>query len=239
MVDSSVGGKTGINLPSGKNRLGSFYPPNLVCSTTEYLLTLETSQIQSGLGEVFKHCVLDSTEMVQWFLEEVVEQPNWLRKPNLSRHIKDVCGIKARIVEADELEKGIRKWLNFGHTVGHAIEKLSSYGEVLHGQAVLVGMWIEASWTCSKGWTTPHVVRAIENVCKKLDMSIQIRDTISSETLFDAISFDKKMQCDKLQLAVVENFGLASIRDLDRQEILQMSAFASQFLKLHFSSIPS
>ena len=239
MVDSSVGGKTGVNLPSGKNRVGSFFPPNLVCSTPKYLLTLEPAQIQSGFGEVFKHCILNSAEMVQWFLTDIVDQPNWLEQKSLLRRISDVCAVKAEIVQLDEQEKGVRKWLNFGHTVGHAIEKLSSYGQVLHGQAVLIGMWVEAAWTNSKGWTTPDVVSALENVCNKLDMSIEMRDTITRDTLFGAISFDKKMQCDKLQLVVVENFGFATIRDLDREEMLQMSEFASQFLKLHFSSIPS
>lgn len=239
MVDSSVGGKTGVNLPSGKNRVGSFFPPNLVCSTPKYLLTLNSAQIQSGFGEVFKHCILNSVEMVQWFLTDIVDQPNWLEQRSLLRRISDVCAVKAKIVQLDEQEKGIRKWLNFGHTIGHAIEKLSSYGEVLHGQAVLMGMWVEAAWTHSRGWTTPDVVRALENVCNKLDMSIEMRDTITRDTLFAAISFDKKMQCDKLQLVVVENFGFATIRDLDREEMLQMSDFASQFLKLHFSSIPS
>ena len=236
MVDSSVGGKTGINLGSGKNRLGSFYPPNLVCSTPEYLQTLEAPQVQSGLGEVFKHCLLDSKSMVEWFTDELISDPDWLQKSSLLGRIQDVCAVKARIVERDELEKGIRKNLNFGHTIGHALEKLLSYGEILHGQAVLIGMWVEAAWTASIGWTTPHVVTVLENVCNKLDMSIEIRDTISSKSLFDAISFDKKMQCDKLQLVVIENFGLAAIRDLDQEEMLQMSVFASQFLNIHFSS---
>ncbi len=239
LVDSSVGGKTGINLSSGKNRLGSFYPPNLVCSTPAYLLTLELPQIQSGLGEVFKHCVLDSASMVHWFIDDVLADSNWLRHPSLIERVQGLCAVKARIVEQDELEKGIRKILNFGHTIGHALEKLLTYGEVLHGQAVLIGMCVEAAWTASRGWTRPHVVTVLENVCNKLDMSIEIRDTITSKSLFDAISFDKKMQCDKLQLVVLEDFGLATIRDLDREEILQMSAFTSIFLKTHFSSTHS
>ena len=109
---------------------------------------------------------------------------------------------------------------------------------MLHGQAVLVGMWIEASWSASQGWTEPAVVDALENVCNKLDMSIEIRDTITNKTLFDAISFDKKMQCDKLQLVVLENFGFATIRDLDQEDMLRLSGFASQFLSLHYSSHP-
>ena len=155
MVDSSVGGKTGINLSSGKNRLGSFYPPDLVCSTSDYLRTLDISQVQSGLGEVFKHCLLDSKVMVHWFTDEVIADPNWLQGSSLLGRIQDVCAVKARIVEQDELEKGIRKFLNFGHTIGHALEKLLTYGEILHGQAVLIGMWVKAAWTASLGWTTP------------------------------------------------------------------------------------
>ena len=236
LVDSSVGGKTGINLSSGKNRLGSFYPPNFVCSTPAYLLTLETAQIQSGLGEVFKHCLLDSRTMVHWFTNDVLADPNWLKQPSLLKRVQAVCAVKARIVEQDELEKGLRKILNFGHTIGHALEKILGYCEIFHGQAVLIGMWVEAAWAAERGWTKPHVVSVLENVCNKLDMSIEMRDTITSKSLFDAISFDKKMQCDKLQLVVLKDFGFATIRDLDQEEMLQMSDFSSHFLKLHFSS---
>jgi 3-dehydroquinate synthase len=236
MVDSSVGGKTGINLPSGKNRLGTFYPPNLVCSTPQYLQTLDKAQLQSGLGEVFKHCLLDSYKMVERFENEIIAPSEWLSEQSAIQLIIDVCAVKARVVEADELEKGVRKTLNFGHTIGHALEKVLEYGSLLHGQAVLIGMWIEAAWAASKGWTEAGVVESLENVCIELDMSIEIRDTITSETLFDAISFDKKMQCDKLQLVVLENFGFAAIRDLDREDMLKLSEFASCFLSLHYSS---
>ena len=238
MVDSSVGGKTGINLQSGKNRLGTFYPPNFVCSSPEYLRTLDKAQLESGLGEVFKHCLLDSFKMVQRFEDEIISPSDWLSEPSLFQLITDVCAVKARVVEADELEKGVRKTLYFGHTIGHALEKVLSYGSLFHGQAVLLGMWIEAAWAATQGWTENVVVDALENVCNKLDMSIEIRDTITTKTMFDAISFDKKMQCDKLQLVVLENFGLATIRDLDQEDMFRLSDFASQFLSVHYSSHP-
>ena len=153
MVDSSVGGKTGINLPSGKNRLGTFYPPIFVCSSPEYLQTLDKAQLQSGLGEVFKHCLLDSFKMVERFEDEIISPSDWLSEPSLFQLITDVCAVKARVVEADELGKGVRKTLNYGHTIGHALEKVLRYGSLFHGQAVLIGMWIEAAWAATQGWT--------------------------------------------------------------------------------------
>jgi len=236
MVDSSVGGKTGVNLPSGKNRIGSFYPPNLVCTSPMYLQTLDKQQVTAGFGEVFKHCILDSKQLVDRFMVEVMGSSDWLAEPSLSNFILVNCDVKARIVETDELEKGLRMCLNYGHTVGHALERVFDYGVLLHGHAVMVGMWIEAAWASNKGWTPPYVVETLKFVNSKLDMSIEINDTITTKTMFDAISFDKKMQCDKLQIVVVEEFGRSTFRTLEHEEIAELSAFTVRFLQTHFSS---
>lgn len=162
MVDSSVGGKTGINLVSGKNRLGSFYAPNLVCSSPAFLYTLDPKEVQAGMGEVIKHAILDSRELcseVHAITKRLIRS-QWqvtLQNTVSVEVLTKICAVKAGVVAKDEREKGIRAWLNYGHSIGHAIEKCLQY-RVLHGQAVLLGMWIETAWTMNQGWTTPRVV---------------------------------------------------------------------------------
>jgi 3-dehydroquinate synthase len=232
MVDSSVGGKTGVNLPNGKNRVGSFYPPNLVCSSPEFLKTLAIDEIKSGLGEVIKHGVLSSHETVRRIHQtlEVSDWRHWYVQDDIADLISLMCSIKGKIVQTDEFESGNRAWLNFGHSVGHAIERCLNYHGILHGQAVLFGMLIESEWTLSQGWTKSCVVDALKKSIKYIDMSIEIDDNVSRMTMFDAISFDKKMQCDKLQLVVVQDFGLVHMRALNRDEILSLASFATEFL---------
>ena len=104
--------------------------------------------------------------MVERFEVEIVTSSDWMVQPSILRFIIDICAVKAKVVEADEREKGVRKILNFGHTIGHALEKLTSYGAILHGQAVLVGMWIEAAWAASQGWTDVAVVETLEIILK-------------------------------------------------------------------------
>lgn len=232
MVDSSVGGKTGVNLPNGKNRVGSFYPPNLVCSSPQFLQTLAVNEVKAGLGEIIKHGVLSSWETVQRIQQtlEVSDWSQWYLQDDVAELISLMCAIKGKIVQADEFEAGKRAWLNFGHSVGHAIEKCLNYNGILHGQAVLLGMVIESEWTLSQGWTSPQVVAALKKSLKDIDMSIEIDNNVSRMTMFDAISFDKKMQCDKLQLVVVQDFGLVHMRALNRDEILRLASFAAEFL---------
>ena len=232
MVDSSVGGKTGVNLPNGKNRVGSFYPPNMVCSSPQFLKTLAVNEIKAGLGEMIKHGVLSSMETVQRIQKTLdgSDWNQWYEQDDVAELISLMCSIKGTIVQADEFEAGKRAWLNFGHSVGHAIEKCLNYNGILHGQAVLLGMVIESEWTRSQGWTSPEVVNALKKSLKYIDMSIEIDDNVSRMTMFDAISFDKKMQCDKLQLVVVQDFGLVHMRALNREEILRLASFATEFL---------
>lgn len=237
MVDSSVGGKTGINLPSGKNRIGTFYPPNHVCTSPMFLHTLDEQQVTAGFGEVLKHCILDSQQHVERFTTDILGSNEWLTNTFASKFIVENCAVKAKVVEADELEKGLRMCLNYGHTIGHALERLLEYGVILHGHAVLIGMWIESAWTTSKGWTVPTVAETLKFINQSLDMSIEIDDTITTKTMFDAISFDKKMQCDKLQIVVVEDFGRPTFRTLAHEEIAELSAFTVRFLQTHFFSV--
>ncbi len=240
MVDSSVGGKTGVNLASGKNRIGTFYPPNFVTSSSVFLQTLDPEEVQAGFGEVLKHAVLHSEVLVAEVMN-AFEQESWSTEDqasSLPSLLINVCRVKADIVQVDELEKGRRALLNFGHSIGHAIERCLGFGTMRHGIAVLIGMYLETAWTYSKGWTTIGVVHHLESFLKRLDMSIFSGDNIDVVTMFDAISFDKKMQCDKLQMVVVHDFGQAHLSDLNRDEIEDLVAFSTERLLVLFTPNP-
>ena len=231
MVDSSVGGKTGINMPSGKNRVGSFYPPDLVISSTDVLQTLELMELKSGWGEVIKHLVI-GTSHLRSDLDTLLsgEYPEIYQEPTFCFFIEKLCAVKAKIVELDEHENGIRAVLNFGHTIGHAIEKSLGYGHITHGQAVYLGLCIESGWLYSQGRVPYDLYQYICRLELKLDMSIEIVNNISVMTMFNAISFDKKMQCDKLKLIGFVDFGEPYIFNIEREEQLDLASYAVECL---------
>jgi 3-dehydroquinate synthase len=138
-VDSSVGGKTGVNLPGGKNLVGAFYQPKLVIIDPEVLKTLQITELRAGIAEVIKYGVILNNEFFK-YLELNIDQAVKLDDETIAYIIKTSCSIKADITTQDEKEKGIRSFLNFGHTIGHAVETLTNYNEFTHGEAVAIGM---------------------------------------------------------------------------------------------------
>lgn len=138
-VDSSVGGKTGVNLPGGKNLVGAFYQPKLVIIDPEVLKTLKITELRAGIAEVIKYGVILNNEFFK-YLELNIDQAVKLDDETIVYIIKACCSIKADITTQDEKEKGIRSFLNFGHTIGHAVETLTNYNEFTHGEAVAIGM---------------------------------------------------------------------------------------------------
>ena len=154
-VDSSVGGKTGVNHPSGKNLIGAFYQPALVVSDTNTLQTLPKREWLAGLAEVIKYGVIADKNFFG-FLEERMEYILDMREEDVQKVVKRCCEIKARVVAKDERESGLRRILNYGHTIGHALEALGRYRQYIHGEAVGIGMVYEALLAnhldlCSKG----------------------------------------------------------------------------------------
>lgn len=220
MVDSSIGGKTGINTKEGKNRLGSFYPPKLVLMPFDCLRTLPKKEIQCGLGEIVKHGILGDEKILQ-----LIEQnaPAILEKDLsiLSELVKNSCRVKGNIVMEDEKEKGLRKVLNLGHTIGHAIEKVLNYKGITHGHAVAIGLVTELRWMVSKGYLSERLLARILAIFKKLDMSTKISD-IDKEECIQAISFDKKRKHDMITLSIIEEVGVFYNLDISIQEVLEI-----------------
>ena len=217
MVDASIGGKTAIYTKEGKNRLGSFYPPKMVFMPFSCLQTLPQKEIQCGLGEIAKHGLLGDEKILQ-ILEENAQQILQKKSSILIELVKRSCAVKGKIVMADEQEKGLRKVLNLGHTIGHAIEKALNYRGVTHGHAVAIGLMTELRWMVSKGYLSELLVTRMEAIFKSLDMSIEIGN-ISKEECIKAISFDKKRKYDMITLSIIKEIGVVYNLDFSIQEI--------------------
>ena len=197
MVDSSVGGKTGVNLCAGKNLAGAFHQPCLVVCDLDFLSTLPQEEFKNGLGEVIKYgCIADKN------LFDLLEQQD------INQSLKDVIAtcisIKAKFVEQDEFDHGERQKLNFGHTLGHAIEKQTNF-KIPHGQAVGVGMKLICEWAEQKDLTTKGCAQKIEKLINKFDMANDAGCDIS--TLWSAVSNDKKLKGKNLNLVLIKDIG--------------------------------
>jgi 3-dehydroquinate synthase len=217
MVDSSIGGKTAINTREGKNRLGSFYPPKMVLMPFECLLSLPQKEIQCGLGEIIKHGILGDERILE-ILEE--DAPKIAQKDLeiLIELVQRSCSVKGEIVMEDENERGRRKILNLGHTIGHAIEKVLNYDGITHGHAVAIGIVTELKWMVSEKFLDSSVVERIQKILKRLDMSTKIRD-ISKEDCIRAISFDKKRKYDMITMSIVEDITVVNNMDIPMADI--------------------
>jgi len=213
MVDSSVGGKTGINLPEGKNLVGVFHQPQAVYLQSGMLATLPARHFSAGMGEVIKHGLLGKESLFRELEERVVYQPVDTDLPAL---LLANCRIKANVVEADEKEaagKGGRALLNLGHTFGHAIEAVAGYGEYLHGEAVAVGLNCAARLSRDLGLIGETEVERIASVLVKYDLPIRLRAPLDPAALLAAMGHDKKNRAGRRRYVVLEAIGQAATRE--------------------------
>jgi len=217
-VDSSVGGKTGINFGGVKNVVGSFYQPKLVFVNTEFLETLSPDEFRSGLGEVIKYAVLDGEEFFN-DLHDTIQliNPGYDKLPSI---IKKCCAIKAKIVEADEKEtSGSRMLLNLGHTMGHAVEVL---GKFKHGEAVSIGIVYEAKLAQKLGYLPDRDTDRIIEIIKKSGLPWQVPGNLDNEDLFKLIEKDKKQSGGNMNWVLPYGIGDVRIHSLplDRRNII-------------------
>ena len=213
-VDSSVGGKTGVNRPEGKNLVGAFHQPSAVLSDTSTLSTLPDREYRAGLAEVVKYGVIRDADL---FAELEARAGELLARDAgvLVDVVARSTAIKARVVEADEREGGLRKILNFGHTVGHAIEKVTAYERYLHGEAVAMGMVAAARRSAQAGLCGERVAPRISALLAKLGLETEIPADIDRKALVDAVSFDKKTRRDKVSFVAVEDIGRVTTVDME------------------------
>lgn len=216
-IDSSVGGKTGVNLPNGKNIIGSFYQAELVLIDTDTLKTLPKREIISGLGEIIKYGLIWDYEFLNYIENNLNDILN-LKEDILKNIICKCCKIKAEIVSKDEKELAIRKILNYGHTIGHALETASDYKKYSHGEAVLIGMYYEGIMAKRFDLIEDDYLLKIQRIIKSLDINLDISG-YSKDLLLDNMMRDKKNKEGKISF-ILPN-GKASVKEmfLDRGEV--------------------
>ena len=211
-VDSSVGGKTGINHELGKNMIGAFYQPKAVIIDVNTLDTLSNQEFSAGMAEVIKYGLLGNADFLS-MLEANIESIMARKKDLIIEVIFNCCQDKARIVELDEFEKGKRALLNLGHTFGHGIENAFGYGNYLHGEAVSIGMVMASKLSKDEGNLSHEETLRVESILSKADLPISINKTIDSETLITAMSLDKKSIDGKIRLVLLKSLGDSYLTD--------------------------
>lgn len=217
-VDSSVGGKTGVNHPLGKNMIGAFKQPNAVIIDTDVLKTLPDRELKAGLAEVIKYGLIRDLPFLAW-LE--ANMPALLaREPAaLAEAIRRSCENKAAVVAADELERSdLRALLNLGHTFGHAIETGMGYGAWLHGEAVAVGMLMAADLSARLGWLTQDDVVHVRNVLLLAGLPV-VPPALSPEEFLALMAVDKKVKDGQLRLVLLRSLGHAVVSTAPEAEL--------------------
>ncbi len=222
MVDSSVGGKTGVNHPLGKNMIGAFHQPQCVIIDTETLNTLDDRQLSAGIAEVIKYGYINDLAFIEWLDENMHKLLK--RDPDaLAYAIKRSCEHKAAIVAADEKESGQRALLNLGHTFGHAIETGLGYGKWLHGEAVAAGMVMAAELSKLHGWINDNDIKAMRDLLKKAKLPVDPPEEIDAQQFNELMSIDKKVQDGVLHLILMKSMGDSFITsEFDKDALLKV-----------------
>lgn len=208
-VDSSVGGKTGINHPLGKNMIGAFYQPQLVLADTDTLNTLPDRELSAGLAEVIKYGLIRDPAFFGW-LEQNMDKLLARDAATLSEAILVSCRNKAEVVAADETESGQRALLNLGHTFGHAIESGMGYGNWLHGEAVAAGTLLAARVSQGMGWLDAGQIQRIKQIFQSARLPVTSPD-LGVERYMDMMGLDKKVEAGKIRFILLRTIGEAVI----------------------------
>jgi len=205
-VDSSVGGKTGVNHPQGKNMIGAFHQPACVIADMNTLDTLPDRELKAGLAEVIKYGLIDDEEFFQW-LDLHLDNLLSLDKTALAKAVEKSCDRKARIVAADELESGQRALLNLGHTFGHAIETALGYGNWLHGEAIAAGMCLAARFSADHGYCSEETVNRTRATFEKAGLPVEPPTEMTASRCLELMSHDKKVRDKQLTLVLMRGIG--------------------------------
>ena len=212
MVDASLGGKTGFDLPEGKNLIGSFHPPKLVIADPSLLLTLPDRELRSGMAEVVKHGIISDPDLFGMCQHGM----DWV-KANLEEVVKRAIAVKIKVIEEDPYEKGFRAALNLGHTIGHAVELVSKF-ELRHGEAIAIGAAAEARYSARVGLAGQSTVDAIESTLSALGLPIQIPAGMPRDEIIRAMRMDKKKNARAIRFALPVEIGrvdLVEVTDLE------------------------
>jgi 3-dehydroquinate synthetase len=208
MVDASIGGKTGFDLPEGKNLIGSFHPPQLVLADPSLLLTLPEAELISGMAEVLKHGVISDPELFALCNRGL----DWVNA-NLEELVKRAIAVKIKVIEEDPYEKGFRAALNLGHTVGHAVELVSQF-KLRHGEAVAIGTVVEARYAEQIGIAEPGLADTIAATMSALGLPTKIPDDMPRENIIRTMRVDKKKSAKAIRFALPVKIGKVELVDV-------------------------
>lgn len=209
-VDSSVGGKTGVNHPLGKNMIGAFHQPRAVIADLATLKTLPDRELSAGLAEIIKYGLIWDADFFEW-LEHCMESLVARDIDALTHAVKRSCEIKAAVVGKDERESNLRAILNLGHTFGHAIETVQGYGEWLHGEAVGAGMVMAVELSIREGWLPESMRERIHSLNRRAGLPVKGPADMSEAQYRTLMAVDKKVLDDNLRLVLLESLGKAVI----------------------------
>ena len=220
-VDSSVGGKTGVNHALGKNMIGAFYQPMAVLADTATLATLDDRQLSSGIAEIIKYGLITDADFFAWLENNMYAMLS--REPDtLAYAIERSCRCKAEVVAADEKESGQRALLNLGHTFGHAIETGMGYGEWLHGEAVATGMCMAADLSCRLGWISQDDLTRTQQLIERARLPVHPPAELSPERFLELMAVDKKVLDGNLRLVLLKAIGAAVVTaSFDQDKLLE------------------
>ena len=211
-VDSSIGGKTSVNHSKAKNLIGAFHQPRLVWADTSTLSTLPEREIRSGLAEIIKYSVIADPALFN-LLSESVDSLSGISRDTLIEMVSRCCSIKARIVEKDERERGVRSILNYGHSIGHALETLTDYASYTHGEAVSIGMMAAARISLEIGATDQNMVQSQGDLIKRAGLPTVILHAISSMEIVHQLKRDKKRVDDRIRWVLPRKLGEVFLTD--------------------------
>jgi 3-dehydroquinate synthase len=211
-VDSSVGGKTGVNHARGKNLIGAFHQPRAVIADLDTLKTLPRRELLAGVAEVIKYALLGDSGFFEW-LEQQLPALLALDPVTLAETVEHCCQMKASIVAADEQETGIRALLNLGHTFGHAIEAHAGYGAWLHGEAVAAGMCMAADLSSRLGWLPEEQARRAIALIERAGLPTRPPPDLGPDRFLELMGHDKKVRMGRMRLVLLRSIGEAAISD--------------------------
>lgn len=210
MVDSSVGGKTGVNHRMGKNMIGAFYQPKAVIIDTESLKTLPGRELAAGMAEVIKYGLIRDAGFLEW-IEANLDAVVSLDPAALVHVIETSCRCKSNVVSEDEREQDVRAILNLGHTFGHAIEAYCNYKDWLHGEAVAVGMLMAADLSCRLGWVSADEVEKLSLLLSRCDLPVRPPISMRPEDFMNYMALDKKVVDGAIRLVLLRSIGRAVV----------------------------
>ncbi len=208
-VDSSIGGKVAVNHPQGKNLIGAFYQPHAVYIDPQTLKTLPDKELSNGMAEVIKYAAILDLRLFEYLMlesEKILQRD----KTALTKIIRRCCELKRSVVEKDEREKNLRRILNFGHTIGHALERASNY-TLSHGEAVAIGMLAETKISIEKGLLEPDAFLCMEYILQLYSLPTEIPKAMPIKTLFQLTSGDKKAKDGVVYYTLLEELGKARV----------------------------